>query len=91
MGSGPALRAIRNDSGSVPERTGRRRQPSLNHTRIGPNRSLYTERRRNNTEHLRNTEAPMLRNAIVIAAEITSLLTFGTAVALWALILSPVA
>jgi hypothetical protein len=33
----------------------------------------------------------MLRNAIVIAAEITSLLTFGTAVALWAVILSPVA
>jgi hypothetical protein len=33
----------------------------------------------------------MLRSLIVAAAEITSLVTFGTAVALWALILSPVA
>jgi hypothetical protein len=33
----------------------------------------------------------MVRDGIAIAAEITSLLTFGTAVALWALIPLPVA
>ena len=33
----------------------------------------------------------MFRNALATAAEITSLITFGTAVALWALILSPMA
>jgi hypothetical protein len=33
----------------------------------------------------------MLRSALVTCAEIVCLVSFGTAVALWALILSPVA
>jgi hypothetical protein len=33
----------------------------------------------------------MLRTALVTVAEIASIVTFGTAVALWAVILSPMA
>jgi hypothetical protein len=50
---------------------------------------LYIEHTTNKNEHHRNTEGDMLRIIIETAAEITSLVVFGSAIAIWSLVLSP--
>jgi hypothetical protein len=50
---------------------------------------LVSEQIANNNERSRNKELAMLRTVLVATAEITSLATFGTMVAIWALILAP--
>jgi len=52
---------------------------------------LYTEHTPNNDELIRNTEVIMLRTILETAAEIASLAMFGSAIALWALALAPMA
>jgi hypothetical protein len=56
-----------------------------------PDSHLYTEHTQNNNEHLRNEEPIMVRSILELAAEITSLATFGAMVAVWAIILGPLA
>jgi hypothetical protein len=53
--------------------------------------ALYRERITNNDELTENKEVIMLRIILETAAEITSLLAFGSMVAIWALILGPMA
>jgi hypothetical protein len=53
---------------------------------------LYTEHSMNKDEHIGNTEIKtMLRFILETTAEIASLAMFGSAVAIWALVLSPIA
>jgi hypothetical protein len=56
-----------------------------------PDSQLYTEHTGNNNEHPRNEEPIMVRSILEVAAEITSLATFGAMVAVWAIILGPLA
>jgi hypothetical protein len=53
--------------------------------------ALTREQIANNNERIRNKEVLMLRAALETAAEITSLVAFGSMVAIWALILAPLA
>jgi hypothetical protein len=56
---------------------------------MNPGFLLYTEHTTNKNEHHRNTEDHMLRIIIEAAAEITSLAVFGSAIAIWSMVLSP--
>ena len=52
---------------------------------------LYKEHTTNKNEHYENKENIMLRLIVETAAEITSLVMFGSAIALWSLAFAPVA
>ena len=82
-----------NNSGPAapPRATGKPLNLALTARAAGHSSPLYKEHTTNKNEHYENKENVMLRLIVETAAEITSLVMFGSAIALWSLALAPMA